>query len=136
MFILILLLCLPLVLAAQYEDRQVPGIVQKYFDRNRTSPPLVRADITDDAFYGRTLKIKIQGNRNSVNDDLGFAFGAAAAVAHNTNEPIETLWVEMDVRYKDIETTIAIAPADCSIESIVLKTRTFGDWWDRCLEIL
>ena len=134
--LLTLLFFLPVLAFAQYSDQQVGGVVEAYFNRNRTAPPLIRTELVNDAFYGRTLRIKIQGNRNSMNDDLGFAFGAAAAVAAKTGKPVETLWVEMDVRYKEIETTIAVAAADCSIEAIVNKSRSFGDWWDRCLEIL
>lgn len=86
--------------------------------------------------YGRTLKIRIQGHRNSENEDLGFAFGAAAAVANQASNKLEAIWIEMDVRYKAVETTVAVAPAPCSIEAIVHKSRSFGEWWENCLEIL
>lgn len=127
---------LPILLSAQIQDRFIPSTVEKYFARNRTAPAIISAEIVEDIMYGRTLKIKIQGNRNSENEDLGFAFGAAAAVANQASSPLDALWVEMDVRYKAVETTIAVAPALCSIEAIVHKTRSFGTWWEDCLEIL
>lgn len=132
----LLLLFIPLTLPAQIHDRHIAGTVEKYFARNRTAPAIISSEVVDDFLYGRTLKIRIRGNRNSENEDLGFAFGAAAAVANQATTPLDMLWVEMDVRYKAIETTVAVAPADCSVEAIVKKTKTFGDWWENCLEFL
>lgn len=131
-----LLFLIPVLLSAQIQDRHVASTVEKYFARNRTAPAIISADVVDDFLYGRTLKIHIQGQRNSENEDLGFAFGAAAAVAAKAATDFEHLWIEMDVRYKAVETTIAVAPAPCSIESIVHKTRSFGEWWETCLEFL
>lgn len=125
-----------MILSGQIQDRHIASTVEKYFARNRSAPMIISADIVDDFLYGKTLKIKIQGQRNSENEDLGFAFGAAAAVAAQAASDFEFLWVEMDVRYKAVETTLAVAPADCSIEAIVKKTRSFGEWWEDCLEIL
>ena len=110
--------------------------VEKYFARNRTAPTIISAEVVDDIMYGRTLKIRIQGHRNSENEYLGFAFGAAAAVANQASNKLEAIWIEMDVRYKAVETTVAVAPAPCSIEAIVHKSRSFGEWWENCLEIL
>ncbi|NQV30537.1 MAG: hypothetical protein HQ508_06590 [Candidatus Marinimicrobia bacterium] len=131
-----LLIIFPVLLVAQISDSHISSTIEKYFARNRTAPTLVSVEIVDDYMYGRTLKVRIQGHRNSENEDLGFAFGAAAAVANQASDKFEVLWVEMDVRYKRLETTIAVAPAQCSIEAIVLKSRTFSDWWEKCLEIL
>lgn len=131
-----LLLIFPVLLVAQISDRHLSSTVEKYFARNRTAPTLISAEIVDDYLYGRTLKIRIQGHRNSENEDLGFAFGAAAAVANQASVSFDVLWVEMDVRYKQLETTIAVAPAPCSIEAIVMKSRAFSEWWEKCLEIL
>ncbi len=127
---------LPILLSAQIQDQYIASTVEKYFARNRTAPTIISAEIVDDIMYGRTLKIRIQGHRNSENEDLGFAFGAAAAVANQASNQLDALWIEMDVRYKVWETTVAVAPAPCSIEAIVLKTRSFGAWWEDCLEIL
>jgi len=124
-----LIILIPLVVQAQIQDMHVSGTVEKYFDRNRTSPVLMSAEVVDDYIYGRTLKISIRGRRNRENEDIGFAFGAASAIASKATTPFETLWVEMDVRYKTIETTIAVAPAPCSIDAIVRKTKSFGSWW-------
>lgn len=135
-WILILLTILPSILLAQIQDRHIASTVEKYFARNRTAPTIVSSEIVDDFLYGRTLKIRIRGHRNSENEDLGFAFGAAAAVANKATVPVKALWVEMDVRYKAVETTIAVAEADCSIEAIIHKSRSFSDWWEDCLEIL
>jgi len=132
----LLLLFLPLILSAQIQDRHIARTVEKYFARNRTAPAIISAEVVDDYLYGRTLKIRIRGNRNSENEDIGFAFGAAAAVANQATSPLDMLWVEMDVRYKAIETTVAVAPAECSVEAIVRKSRSFGDWWEHCLEFL
>ncbi len=132
----VLIAMLPIFLSAQIQDIHISRTVEKYFNRNRTAPTLMTAEVVDDYVYGRTLKITIRGRRNSQNEDLGFAFGAAAAIAGRASNPFEMLWVEMDVRYKDIETTTAIAPAPCSIEAIVRKTRSFESWWDGCLEFL
>lgn len=129
-------LIFPLLLSAQIQDRYISSTVDKYFARNRSAPTILSADVVDDFLYGRTLKIRILGHRNSENEDLGFAFGAAAAVANQAGTAFESLWVEMDVRYKAVETTVAVAPAPCSIEAIVQKSRSFGEWWDDCLEIL
>ena len=97
---------------------------------------LLSADIVDDVIYGRTLKIRIVGHRNRENEELGFAFGAAAAVANRANRKFDQIWVEMDVRYKETETTIAAASAKCSIDCIILKTEVYSYWWENCLEFL
>ncbi len=131
-----ILIFLPILLSAQIHDRHLASTVEKYFARNRTAPTIISAEVVDDIMYGRTLKIRIHGNRNSENEDLGFAFGAAAAVANQATNELQALWIEMDVRYKAVETTVAVAPALCSIEAIVHKSRTFGEWWEDCLEIL
>ena len=135
-YLLPILLLFPFVLSGQIQDRHVASTVEKYFARNRSAPTIISAEVVDDFLYGRTLKIRIQGHRNSENEDLGFAFGAAAAIANQATNTFEALWVEMDVRYKGVERTIAVAPAQCSIVAIVLKSRSFGDWWENCLEIL
>ncbi|NQV14927.1 hypothetical protein HQ531_05660 [bacterium] len=127
---------MPLLLQAQIRDQHIATTVEKYFARNRTAPTLISVNLSEDYMYGRTLKIRIHGHRNTENEDIGFAFGAAAAIANQTSSKIETLWVEMDVRYKKIETTIAVAPAPCSIDAIVRKSRSFGSWWEECLEFL
>ncbi|MCF7922233.1 MAG: hypothetical protein K9M55_05980 [Candidatus Marinimicrobia bacterium] len=130
------LIFIPFLLSAQIHDRHISSTVEKYFARNRTAPTIISAEVVEDFLYGRTLKIRILGHRNSENEDLGFAFGAAAAVANQAANPFEALWIEMDVRYKATETTVAVAPALCSIEAIVQKSRSFGEWWENCLEIL
>ncbi len=135
-YLISIFILFPFLLTAQIQDRHIGSTVEKYFARNRTAPIIVSADVVDDFLYGRTLKIRIQGHRNSENEDLGFAFGAAAAVANQATTKFEAIWVEMDVRYKAIETTIAVAPALCSIEAIVYKSRDFNEWWEDCLEIL
>lgn len=135
-YLLPIFLLIPFVLSGQIQDRHVVSTVEKYFARNRSAPTIISAEVVNDFLYGRTLKIRIHGHRNSENEDLGFGFGAAAAVANQATNTFEALWVEMDVRYKEVETTIAVAPAQCSIEAIVLKSRSFGDWWENCLEIL
>jgi hypothetical protein len=131
-----IIILLPTLLSAQIQDRHLASTVEKYFARNRTAPTIISAEVVDDIMYGRTLKIRIQGHRNSENEDLGFAFGAAAAVANQASNKLEAIWIEMDVRYKAVETTVAVAPAPCSIEAIVHKSRSFGEWWENCLEIL
>jgi len=132
----LLILSMPLILNAQIKDQYIANTISRYFARNRTAPPLISAELSNDYLYGRTLKIRIQGRRTQENEDIGFAFGAAASIANQTSLPIQTLWVEMDVRYKSVEMTTAIAPADCSIDTIVRKTKSFGTWWQNCLEFL
>ena len=128
------LLLVPILLEARISDRYLAPTVEKYFARDRTAPTLLSVEVIDDFLYGRTLKIRMRGQRNQENTALGFAFGAAASVANQADVPIETLWIELDVRYKHIETSIAVAPADCSIEAIVDKQRSFGFWWKNCLD--
>jgi hypothetical protein len=134
--VILIIILFPLLSIAQIQDAHIQSTVEKYFARNRTAPALMSASVVDDIMYGRTLKISIRGHRNSENEDIGFAFGAAASIASRASSPIETLWVEMGVRYKRIETTIAIAPAKCSSDAIVRKTRSFASWWEECLEFL
>lgn len=126
----------PLLVQAQIQDRYISSTVEKYFNRTRTAPTLMSVELVNDFMYGRTLKVHIIGHRNSENEDIGFAFGAAAAIASQVTTPFESLWVEMDVRYKDTETTIAVAPATCSVDAIVRKSKSFGSWWENCLTFL
>jgi hypothetical protein len=127
---------MPLSNFAQIHDSQISRTVEKYFARSRTAPMLISTDIVDDIMYGRTLKIKIVGHRNRENAELGFAFGAAAAVANRADVIFDQIWVEMDVRYKETETTIASASAKCSIDCIVTKVEEYDYWWKNCLEFL
>ena len=129
-------LLLPILNHAQIEDNMIGRTVEKYFARSRTAPTLVSADVVNDALYGRTLKIRIVGHRNRENAELGFAFGSAAAVANRASHKIDQIWVEMDVRYKETETTIAVAPAKCSIDCIILGTEVYSYWWENCLQFL
>jgi hypothetical protein len=136
MLLLTVFLLLPVLVEARISDRYLGPTVEKYFARDRTAPTLLSVEVIDDFLYGRTLKIRMRGHRNQENTAFGFAFGAAASVANQADIPIETIWVELDVRYKYVETSIAVAPADCSIEAIVKKQRSFGFWWKNCLEFL
>jgi len=129
-------LLIPVLNYGQINDSQISRTVEKYFARSRTAPTLISADVVDDIMYGRTLKIRISGHRNRENDELGFAFGAAAAVANRASSKFDQIWVEMDVRYKETETTIASAPAQCSIDCIVTKVQVYEYWWENCLEFL
>ena len=101
---------------------------------NRLGPELISAEIINHHQSGRTLKIKIVARRSMSGKDLIFAFAAAAAVANFAEKPIELLWVDMDVNFKGSETTMAIAPANCTIDAIIMKNCETEKWWQDCLQ--
>jgi hypothetical protein len=133
---LFVLVLIPVLTLAKIPDAQISGLVDKYFHMNHSDPSLVSAEITNDFIHGRTLVIRIIGNRNSKQKDLAFAFAVGAAVANLAATPIEMLWVEVDVRFKGLETAIAIAPVACSVDAMVLGESDFDTWWKDCLEFL
>lgn len=130
-----ILILLPVLLKAQIPNEQVPAHVAKYFNWNRLAPELVSTDLFVHPEVGYVLKVKINARRTSGVEDLIYAFTAAAAVANLARSEIELLWVEMCVQYKEIETTMAVARADCSIEAIIFQSIGPEIWWVDCLEI-
>lgn len=130
-----ILLLLPILTIAKISDAQIPSNIAKYFQYNRLGPELVSAEVVNHHQSGRTIKLKIIARRNSSAKDLAFAFAAAAAMAHYADRPIELLWVEMDINFKDSETTMAIAPANCTIDAIILKNTETEEWWENCMQI-
>ena len=128
------LILLPLLIVAKIPDTQIPHNIKRYFEMNRLGPELISAEIINHHQSGRTLKIKIIARRSMSGKDLIFAFAAAAAVANFAEKPIELLWVDMDVNFKGSETTMAIAPANCTIDAIILKNCETEKWWQDCLQ--
>lgn len=133
--VIIGLVLLPVITLAEIPDIQIPHSVRTYFVRNRLGPELVSTEVINHHQSGRILKLKIIVSRNKSGRDLGFAFAAAAAVANLAKDPFELLWVEMDINFKDSETTDAIAPANCTIDAIILKNQETEKWWKDCLQI-
>lgn len=125
---------LPLIAFSQISDTKIPSNVEKYFERNRLGPELVLVKVMDDDQSGRTLKVKIIARRSKSGKDLAFAFAAAAAVANFADKPIDLLWVEMDISFKDTETTMAIAPANCTIDALIFGNTETEKWWQDCLQ--
>jgi len=126
----------PLISTAQISDLKIPESVQRYFQMNRLGPELISVDIIDNHESGRTIKLKIIANRNKSGKDLGFAFAAAAAIANHADRPIEVIWVDMIMNFKDSEMTMAVAPVDCTIDAIILKNTETKKWWQDCLQFL
>ncbi len=124
----------PLFLSAQIPDIKIPSNIEKYFNMNRKGPELVSAEVFNHHQSGRTIKLKIVASRSNSGKDLAFAFAAAAAIANMSDRPVELLWVEMDINYKGSETTVALAPANCTIDAIILKNIETEKWWQDCLQ--
>jgi hypothetical protein len=57
-------------------------------------------------------------------------------VANLAANPIEMLWVEVDIHFKDLETGVAIAPVACCVDAMVLGACDFETWWKDCLQFL
>ncbi|MBC8193273.1 MAG: hypothetical protein ISR87_13190 [Candidatus Marinimicrobia bacterium] len=92
-------------------------------------------DVFEHPKSGRVLKIKVTARRTQGEKDLVFALAAASAVANLAEKNIELFWIEMDIRYKKVEITTALAPAKCTIDAIIYKEGT-ESWWDDCLEFI
>lgn len=127
---------LPLIAYAQINSSQIQVVLERYFERSHRAPRLLSIEIENTPLWGRTLVIVIRSSRARLNDDLGYAFGAAATVASRCTAPFKTLKVIARVRYKQDEETVAIGPADCAIDYIVKRSRSFSDWWRNCLQFL
>ncbi len=126
---------LPIVVAGhQIPDAQMAQSVKDYFVRFRTGPELVSVELVNHHQSGRTLKVRIIATRNRSGKDLAFAFAAAAAVANQAMKPVELLWVEMDINFKDSETTMALAPANCTIDALIFGNTETEKWWKDCLQ--
>jgi len=129
------LLVLPVLGSAKIPDARIPQGIESYFSQNRLGPELVSAEVFNHYQSGRTIKLKIIARRNMSGKDLAFAFAAAAAIAHYAESPIELLWVDMDINFKGSETTTALAPANCTIDAIILKNVETEKWWEDCMQI-
>lgn len=101
---------------------------------NRKGPELVSAEVFNHHQSGRTIKLKIVATRNNSGKDLAFAFAAAAAIANMADRPIELIWVEMDINFKGSETTMALAPANCTIDALIFGNCETEKWWEDCLQ--
>lgn len=133
--LILLSLLLPLATYAKISDAKISESIETFFQRNRLGPELVSAEVMNHFESGRTIKVKIIARRNQSEKDLVFAFAAAAAVAHYADRPIEMLWVDMDINFKDSESVRAIAPANCTIAAIILKEWETERWWEDCMQI-
>ncbi len=130
-----LLLILPIILSArQIPDAQLAQNVMEYFVRFRTGPELVSVDLVNNHQSGRTLKIRIVANRNTSGKDMAFAFAAAAAVANQAVNPLDLFIVEMDINFKGSETTLALAPVNCTIDALIFGNTETENWWKDCLQ--
>jgi len=123
----------PFLLSAQNHDVQISHCIGQYFRLNRGGPELIDIEIFEHPEFGHTIKIRIIGRRNRTAQDLGYAFTSAAAVA-NLHGHIELLWVEMDITFKDLETTQALAQANCTIDALILGNSNPEQWWNDCLQ--
>ncbi|NQT63251.1 MAG: hypothetical protein HQ556_09875 [Candidatus Marinimicrobia bacterium] len=122
-----------MLLAAQIPDAKISGCIKQYFKLNRSGPELVCVDVFKHPELGHTIKIRINGRRNRSAQDLAYAFTAAAAVA-NLHGHIEVLWVEMNIIFKGVETTQALAQADCTIDALIVRNCDTQDWLNNCLQ--
>jgi len=133
--LIFLMILLPLGAFAKFSDLQVSENVEKFFARNRLGPELVSAELVNHPQSGRTIRLRIIARRNQSDKDLVFAFAAAAAVAHYAERPVDLLWVDMDINFKDSESIRAIAPANCTISALIMKEWETERWWEDCLQI-
>lgn len=129
------LFLLPVLLIAQIPDEKVAACVTRYFEWNRLAPELISADLFVHPEIGYVLKLKIKGRRTQHVADLIYGFRAGAAVANCARSNIRLLWIELDVPYKEIETTIATAEADCSIAAFINESIGYEVWWIECLSV-
>ena len=125
----------PLLLSAQIADENIPGSIAQYFRINRLGPELLSVDIFEHPQSGRVLKIRVFARRCQSEKALLFAFAAASVVANLADKEIKLFWIDVDVRFKEIETTTALAPANCTIDAIVHKNGA-EIWWQDCLVFL
>jgi hypothetical protein len=130
-----LLIALPIMLSAHtIPDAQIAQSVRDYFSRFRTGPELISVELVNHHQTGRTLKLRIIANRNTSGKDLAFAFAAAAAVANQAVKPLELFWVEMDINFKGSETTLALAPVNCTVDALIFGNCETEQWWKDCLQ--
>lgn len=133
---LILLLLVPIFMAAQIPQNKVCGSVAQYFRLNRLAPKLLNVRVFEHPIEGRTMKITIETRRSQSMKDIGLAFSAAAAVANCSERKFDLLWVEMVINYKDQEVSSFIAPAYCTINALIHQEISKKQWWEDCVEIL
>ena len=129
------MLILPLFVSAQISDENIPNSIDQYFRINRLGPELLSVDVFEHPKSGRVLRIRVLGRRSQSEKDMVFAFTAASAVANLAEKEIELIWVDVEIRFKEIETTTALAPAKCTIDAIILQ-KGADTWWQDCLEFL
>ncbi len=126
----------PLFLTAHLQDIKILHCVGQYFVLNRGGPELVSVDVFEHPELGRTLKITIIGRRTQTGKDLAYAFTAIAAVANLCEQKFDLLWVEMNGHFKGSDPTMALAPAQCTIDALILQEYEKSKWWNGCLQFL
>ena len=133
---LVLFIFMPIILLgkASFSDRQVAGMVPKYFARDHYSPELTRTRI-----YGENGKkvfhLEIKVNRNRFQGEMDYTVSAMASICQYAKRPFDKFVVVMHSENRNASTEMLEAKAGCTINHFVHKKMNYKRWLRSCAKI-
>ena len=119
---------------ASFTDRQVAGMVPKYFARDHYSPELTRTRI-----YGENGKkvfhLEIKVNRNRFQGEMDYTVGAMASICQYAKRPFDKFIIIMHTDNRNSSTEMVEAKANCTINHFVHKKMDYKRWLRTCVKI-
>ena len=119
---------------AIFTDRQVAGMVPKYFARDHYSPELTRTRI-----YGENGKkvfhLEIKVNRNRFQGEMDYTVGAMASICQYAKRPFDKFIITMHTDNRNASSEMVEAKANCTINYFVHKKMDYKRWLRACVKI-
>ena len=119
---------------ASFTDRQVAGMVPKYFARDHYSPELTRTRI-----YGENGKkvfhLEIKVNRNRFQGEMDYTVGAMASICQYAKRPFDKFVIIMHTDNRNVSTEMMEAKAGCTINHFIHKKMDYKRWLRTCVKI-
>ena len=133
LYIIITTTFIPVLIMAKasFTDRQVAGMVPKYFARDHYSPELTRTRI-----YGENGKkvfhLEIKVNRNRFQGEMDYTVGAMASICQYAKRPFDKFVIIMHTDNRNASTEMVEAKAGCTINHFVHKKIDYKRWLRTC----
>ncbi len=119
---------------ASFTDRQVAGMVPRYFARDHYSPELTRTRI-----YGengeKVFHLEIKVNRNRFQGEMDYTVGAMASICQYAKRPFDKFVIIMHTDNRNASSEMMEAKAGCTINHFVHKKMDYKRWLRTCAKI-
>ena len=119
---------------ASFTDRQVAGMVPKYFARDHYSPELTRTRIYGDNGE-KVFHLEIKVNRNRFQGEMDYTVGAMASICQYAKRPFDKFVIVMHNDDRNASTEMMEARAGCTINHFIHKKMDYKRWFRKCVNI-